>query len=79
MYLVNEHRLEGQWSGADPLPQGTTSASRETTYNNNLPSHKDLHGVCIGPFPDIYLITAALLQSYFVPSLQKVPTDMTVL
>ena len=26
-YLVSEHRLEGQRSGPDPLPQGTISAT----------------------------------------------------
>ena len=66
---MNEHRLEGQRSGVDPLPQGTTSASRETTYNNNnLPSHIPLVFVLVQLNRDIYLFTAAHL-----------PTDMTAL
>ena len=38
VYLVNEHRLEGQRPVVEPLPQHTTSVSRERE-TINLPSH----------------------------------------
>ena len=42
-----QHTLEGERSGADPLAQGTISASsqKEKTYNSDLPSHIGLVSV----------------------------------
>ena len=64
MYLVNEHKLEGQKSEVERLPQHTISETRkrETIFDNNLPSsHISLKGLKrpLSSLPDYYNCTSS--------------------